>query len=66
MDIDVYGDNKVDDGDEEVDEGENEEDKKEQEAGEEKDVNEEADNCYWEAKAKEGIHMVCLVTSESG
>ena len=34
--------------------------KKEQEAGEEEDVNEEADNHYWEAKANEGVHMVCL------
>ena len=64
MDIDVYGDNKVNDGDEEVDEEENEEGK-EQEAGEEEDVDEEADKRYWEAKAKEGVHMVWLVTSEN-
>ena len=63
MDIDVYGDNKVNDGDEEVDEEENEEDK-EQEAGEEEDVDEEADKRYWEAKAKEGVHKVCFMTSE--
>ena len=65
MDIDVYGDNKVDDGDEEVDEGENEEDKKEQEAGEEEDVDEEADNRYskqiYTAEEKKPGHMRCTL-----
>jgi hypothetical protein len=69
--MDIYEDHdyqvendRVDDEDDKMD-GEDDkimmEDENEEEPGEKEDVaDEEADERYWKAKAKEGVHKVCL------
>ena len=68
MDIDEDQDDKVDDEDREpreVGEKESEGDERDEneedlEPSEEEEIDKEADKRYWEAKAKEGVHKVCL------
>ena len=66
-DIQVENDKVDDEDDKEDGEDDKTEEENEEEAGEKEDVaDEEADERYWKAKAKEGVHRVCLsVISEN-
>ena len=51
-----------DDVEDDVDDVDEVDQNKEDNNNDAKDVDVEAEKRYWEAKAKEGIHKVCLVT----
>ena len=67
IDEDLQRDDKVDRevGEEESEGDEGDENEEDLEAGEEEDIDEEADKWYWEAKAKEGVCKVCSVILEA-